>query len=456
MTFEGGAREEPGAVQVALNVDEVEFIAAWRMYRSGYVSLSPATREFLGQLSERIGLAPMGEEASPVATTVRDLPVYSPEAAVRIKEALPGVVFGGAVADSIGAPVEFDDWVAIKQKAGPNGVAGLGSAFGVPGSFTDDTQLLAFTLEGLIISRIQLRRRRFEEYFHTRGGLQMSYARWLHTQGMEWRETLPAAFRKSIPDPGGWLVTQPELRAQRSPDRDNLEAIAAFARATDENASQGISNFDTPLNQSKSTGALLRSAPAFLWSDVPERVFNLAADIAAMTHGHPTGYLPSGVLAILCGELARGVSLRSAIDTGLAQLQRWEGCDETRASIERALDLAEVGRVTTQTIEDRLGLGWRADEALAIGLAAALAAPDDYAQAVRIAVNRSGNSTTPAAVCGAIMGAAHGVRVVPEDWLAGLQWREGLEALVRDVLVEFTSAEAPENDAWLRKYPQQL
>jgi hypothetical protein len=34
-------------MQVALNTDEVEFITAWRMYRSGDVSLSPATHEFL-------------------------------------------------------------------------------------------------------------------------------------------------------------------------------------------------------------------------------------------------------------------------------------------------------------------------------------------------------------------------------------------------------------------------
>ncbi|MGW0893220.1 ADP-ribosylglycohydrolase family protein [Saccharopolyspora sp. NPDC002578] len=456
MAADSSAAGQGPAMQVALNADEVEFISAWRMYRAGDAALSQSARDFLDQISNRAGISGGGDSSAASAPRIRDLPVYDADAAERIKAALPGVVLGGAVGDSIGAPVEFDDLAIIQQKCGPAGVSGPLPVFGKPSAFTDDTQLLAFTLEALIIGRSQLRAGGFRTHSHPRNALQMSYARWLHTQGLEWRATLPGTLRKAIPEPGGWLVGQEELRAQRSPDRVSLDALAAFARATDDNAAQGISNFDTPLNQDKSPGALLRAAPCFLWSDVPERVFNLGANVGVITHGHPTGYLPSGTFATVCGGLAQGASLRAAIDGALEQLRRWEGNDETRSSLERALELAESGRMDADALEARIGPGWRADEALAIGLAAAVASPDDFRRAVGVAVNRSGNSTTPAAVCGAVLGALHGVAIVPPDWLSTLEWRAGFEELISDSLAEFAAPDAADGADWSAKYPRQL
>jgi hypothetical protein len=52
-----------------------------------------------------------------------------------------------------------------------------------------------------------------------------------------------------------------------------------------------------------------------------EEAFELGAELAALTHGRPSGLLPAGVLAVLVQELADGRSLCDALDTAQAYLR---------------------------------------------------------------------------------------------------------------------------------------
>jgi ADP-ribosylglycohydrolase len=60
-----------------------------------------------------------------------------------------GCLFGGAVGDALGAPVEFLDLPAIIRRYGPQGIAHYDLAYGRRGAITDDTQMTLFTAEGV-------------------------------------------------------------------------------------------------------------------------------------------------------------------------------------------------------------------------------------------------------------------------------------------------------------------
>jgi ADP-ribosylglycohydrolase len=102
-------------------------------------------------------------------------------------------------------------------------------------------------------------------------------------------------------------------------------------------------------NDSKGCGGLTRVAPAglFAWHfrdrQEPGEAFALGADLAALTHGHPTGFLPGGVLAVLIQGLAEGRSLPQALEEALACLRARPDHRETLEALERARALASSG-----------------------------------------------------------------------------------------------------------------
>ena len=85
-------------------------------------------------------------------------------------------------------------------------------------------------------------------------------------------------------------------------------------------------------------------------------------------------------------------------------------------AVEKAVEFA--GRSSVDPIRDiaRLGEGWVGEEALAIGLCAALTAPR-FTDAVRIASNHGGDSDSTALIAGQIWGAWQGLAEVPHGWV---------------------------------------
>lgn len=83
-----------------------------------------------------------------------------------------------------------------------------------------------------------------------------------------------------------------------------------------------------------------------------------------------------------------------------------------------------------------LGGGWRGEQALAIGVCAALVA-EDLRDGLLLAVNHTGDSDSTGAICGNILGAIHGTAAIPAEWLAELELRDVIERLAGDALAEF-------------------
>ena len=158
---------------------------------------------------------------------------------------------------------------------------------------------------------------------------------------------------------------------------------------------------ERPITESKGCGGLMRVAPIGLAYADAERAFWLGCRAAAITHGHPTGYLSAGFMAALISRLAAGEPLAPAIAEARQLLQKQLAHEACLRAIDGAVALAGAWDPAPEDIET-LGAGWVAEEALAIGLACALAAADDFRRGVLLAVNHSGDSDATGAIAGAL------------------------------------------------------
>jgi ADP-ribosylglycohydrolase len=339
------------------------------------------------------------------------------------------------VGDAIGAPVEFLQAWQIESRYGPGGPTSFSAAPGdaFKGLVTDDTQMTLFTLEGLIRAHV---RYRVSGHDDTAATVQNAYLRWLYTQD----EQIPRSLIT------GHLITESMLYDVRAPGNTCLEALRATAQG------EPFGTIERPINNSKGCGAVMRAAPVAMWPNASSaEVFRLAAETGAVTHGHPSGYLSAGALAVIVRELLRGADLDGALDRAEVELAVWAGHEEVLAALRSARRLAAEGRPTRADIESRLGGGWVGEEALAIGVCAASAA-DDLHDGWRLAVNHSGDSDSTGSICGNILGAQYGDSAIGTRHRNHLHVRRLCVRLVTEALTEFGD-EPPPGNSWLARYP---
>ncbi|MCS7484350.1 ADP-ribosylglycohydrolase family protein [Umezawaea endophytica] len=309
-----------------------------------------------------------------------------------------GSLLAGAVGDALGGAIEFEHMDAIRARFGPAGLTDFAPAYGKVGAITDDTQMTLFTLEGLVIAR----KHGTDPLWDVRA----AYGRWLHTQG-------GPAVRVE-----GWLLDEPGMFSQRAPGTTCLSALydeESFGTTSDH------------INNSKGCGGVMRAAPVALWSEDVDEVFALAAGTAAITHGHPSGFLSAGVLAVIVQQVLVGASVMEAVAEAREELVRWDEHEELLEVVDLAVRLGSRGkRPTPELIETLFGGGWVGEEALGIGLYAALVA-ESVEDGLLLAVNISGDSDSTGSVCGNILGARDGVEGIPRRWLEGVELGEVLE-----------------------------
>jgi ADP-ribosyl-[dinitrogen reductase] hydrolase len=339
--------------------------------------------------------------------------------AVDFEARVRGCLLGGAVGDALGAPVEFMSWAAIRGRHGPAGLTEVVP----PGHFTDDTQMTLFTCEGLIRANVRGRSR---GVVHAPSMVHRAYLRWLHTQG----ELLDTEGLE------GWLVTDPRLHRREAPGNTCLSALASGDMGT----------VDAPINGSKGCGGVMRAAPAGLFTSCgPHDTYQLGCDIAAVTHGHPLGWQSAGALAVIIRAIVDGMPLNEAVAAAM-----YATFPEMSAVLENAADVAARGLPDASTVDEQLGGGWVGEEALAIAVACALAAPD-FERGVLASANHSGDTDSTGSICGNILGTLHGESAIPARWLDALDARDLVETVADDFVREMT--DPPWADEWWERYP---
>jgi len=334
-----------------------------------------------------------------------------------------GCLLGGAVGDALGWPVEFLSMDEIRRKYGREGILDFVEASGGIGAITDDTQMTLFTAEGLILAK----RRELETHVPPQweSAVHQAYLRWLSTQGV----ALPGMVDE------GWLLSVSGLHHRRAPGSTFLSALESGRMGT----------VDRPINNSKGCGGVMRAAPVGLfcaaqWNAGNEAMgaksaFDIGCAIAAITHGHPLGYLPAGFLAAVIFLVVSGRSVEDSIEGTLEILAGRPEQDKCRlaAEVQQAIRRKRNKKPCPETIE-RFGGGWVGDEALVISLYCALAAEGDFAKGVKLAVNHSGDSDSTGSITGNILGAQLGINAIPSRWLNTLEMRNVIEQVAVDTL----------------------
>lgn len=260
-----------------------------------------------------------------------------------------GCIVGGAIGDALGAPTEFMDLDYILEKYGTNGVNDYVEFENEIGHITDDTQMLLFTAEGLLRSWHRANTKGIWGAYHRI--CFHSYIRWLRTQ-----EDWHACDVTNIADSEGWLLKQAFLYTRRAPGHTCLTSLRSGIAGT----------IDEPINDSKGCGGIMRIAPVgLLFYSNPIQAFQIGAELAAITHSHPSGYLSAGFLAALIAFINNGNSLSDSIQLSLDILKDYNGCKETENAVESALKLYEKNDPSYLNVET-LGGGWVGEEALAM------------------------------------------------------------------------------------------
>lgn len=351
-----------------------------------------------------------------------------------------GSLVGGAIGDALGAPVEFTSANEIFRRYGSRGIENFVEYPDGLGAFTDDTQMLLFTAEGLL-------RAWHRSVLKGVGGAEISmthlaYLRWLVTQDY----ALPEGTDRFGMNEG-WLIQRRELYKQRAPGNTCLAALQSGKMGT----------VAQPINDSKGCGTVMRIAPAglvFVFGE-PQIAFDKGVGISAITHGHPSGYLSGGVLAMIFCCLVQGESLELAIEQSMRYLSGKRGHEEVTECVRRALEIhrqAEGRDLKVSEIES-LGAAWVAEEALAISLLCALHYPKHFEQAVLAAVNHSGDSDSTGAITGNLVGFLVGEQGIPERWRRNLMYADIVRQMAEDLFTGCPSDTDAPDARWLERYP---
>jgi len=338
-----------------------------------------------------------------------------------------GCLIGGAVGDALGRPVEFISYQSILDQHGEEGITDPVSPDTGLAEITDDTQMTLFTAEGII--RAAAGRRNDREISYVPTVVYRAYLRWLATQGYPRVEGYDWIY-------DGWLFDIKELHQRRAPGSTCLSALALGKRGDTGN----------PINVRKGCGGVMRVAPAGLVFRT-EPAFEMGMEFGAITHGHPSGYLPAGALASIIASIIDGEDLETAVSDSIKILESQRKHEESSTSVKQAKELAESDLKDIDAI-CRLGEGWVGEEALAISVYCALKYRDDFRRAVIAAVNHSGDSDSTGAITGNILGAYLGLSAIPGAWVEKLELKDVILQVADDLLTGYE-----ESGEWRERYP---
>lgn len=340
---------------------------------------------------------------------------------------ISGCLIGGAAGDALGYAVEFLDIDAIRRRFGEAGITEYSiDALEKKAVISDDTQMTLFTANGLIYGRTRaaLRGISAEPYRY----VHMAYEEWYRTQTEEY---CPQDERDNAQRNKMWITELPQLYKRRAPGNTCLSALSSDAER----------DMDHPINNSKGCGGVMRVAPIGLDPAFRSQrdVIKQAAEVAAITHGHPLGFISAGIFAgIIWAIMVTGKKLSLeeiilfTIDTSKPVFAKYRDFDYQEKLIMKAMELAENGKQDLDNIA-ALGEGWVAEETLAIAIYCALRYQNDFSKGIIAAVNHNGDSDSTGAVTGNILGAWLGAGAIEDKWKEDLELITFIRIIAEDL-----------------------
>lgn len=353
-----------------------------------------------------------------------------------------GCLIGGAAGDALGYAIEFSREEDIFKKYGSEGITEYELKDGVA-QISDDTQMTLFTANGLLYATTRWFLRGllgpYPDY------IALAYRNWYQTQ---------TEYYPLMPDPKKccWLLNEKRMFASRAPGNTCLTAISSGKKGSPEK----------PLNDSKGCGGVMRVAPIGLYFEPSPSVDLMGADVAALTHGHPLGYLPAAMLVHIISLVSHNdsITLQEAVADARLSVQRLfagtQYLSHFLSIIDRAVAFSEQDMNDLDAIH-QLGEGWVAEETLAIAIYCSLKYAGDFESAMIAAVNHNGDSDSTGAVTGNILGAYLGLSGIPARFIYKLELQDIILELAADLYHDccidgYNPPETRAEKIWYQKY----
>ena len=344
-----------------------------------------------------------------------------------LRSKIRGSLLGGAIGDALGYQIEFKRNIKEKEI----------TRFKDKGIISDDTQMTLFTANALI----------WRETRRSIRGIAMSpvdaiyfgYRDWLDTQNNTKGENCIS-----------WIKEIPELNTQRAPGNTCLSALSSGKKGT----------IQEPINDSKGCGTVMRVAPIGLYLNNEITAGKIAAEVSALTHGHPLGIIPSYVFASMINLIVNKDmdilnSLNQSIDGLLTNYNIFNknDIDLFIELMNKAIKLSSTNISDIDAIKE-LGEGWVAEEALAIAVYSCLKYSDNFENAVVCAINHDGDSDSTGSIAGNIIGAYLGEDAIPSYYLENLELKDVIVEIADDLATPIPVSEYLNNndEYWLSKY----
>lgn len=368
-----------------------------------------------------------------------------------LKDKVRGCMLGGAAGDALGYPVEFCSEREIFSRFGPEGITSYQLSNG-KALISDDTQMALFTANGILLGDTR-------HSFRGIGGIPHNhvpacYKDWYRTQTRSYEEV----HLGDMPSGRGgysWLLDVPELYARRAPGNTCLSALSALTETDDYIAAH--------VNTSKGCGGIMRTAPLAMRYASTDSLLGLdeeAAQLAAITHGHSLGYMPSAVLNhILCRILVNdgNPTLEEIVTEARDAARELFAGDRHLAELTEIIDLAI--RLSKNQEPDlynihKIGEGWVAEETLGIAVYCALKYQHDFSRALAVSVSHNGDSDSTGAVTGNIVGAITGYDAIDKKWKENLELKDVILEMADDLYTGCPMNEYSEyvDPLWVEKY----
>lgn len=354
-----------------------------------------------------------------------------------------GCLIGGAVGDALGYAVEFLDEAAIFSRYGEKGITEYDLRNGVA-EISDDTQMTLFTATGLLLGT-------------TRGmtrGIMGTYPSYINYSYTDWYKTQSESYPLPEDYHYSWLVTVPEMFARRAPGNTCLSAIR----------NPDMGTIEEPINHSKGCGGVMRVAPIGLYFEEKryslDEIDRIGAETAALTHGHPLGYMPAAGFVHVINLLAHNddISILDAVlDMRRAVAKQFAGIQylqEFLELIDKAIALSEDKEIDDLDAIHKLGEGWVAEETLAVAIYCSLKYCNNFEKAIIASVNHRGDSDSTGSVTGNIVGSYLGLKGIPQRFLNNLELKEVILEIADDLYndCKITEDDLYQDKVWERKY----
>ena len=293
------------------------------------------------------------------------------------------LVFGHAIGDALGVPVEFDSREELSKNPVTD-MRGFGTHEVPAGAWSDDTSM---TL-GLLESLGRLNRIDYDDIMN-------NFVRWLD---------------ESAFTPSG--VTFDIGRA-------TMQAIMKYVNGTEPLLCGGKSAYDN------GNGSLMRIGPLalYLYNEAGINLSSKALDtvhkISALTHGHPRSQMACGIYVFIAVQLIDGQGLTDAIHLGLKNANNFYGrlenfSDETK-TYNRLWDYNQLRSLPEIEIKSS---GYVVDTLEAVLWC--LLNTHNYRDCILKAVNLGEDTDTVAAIAGGLAGLTYGYNNIPSHWLKQL------------------------------------